>query len=93
MIPIVPKQIFFTKGVGFHRNKLQSFESALRDAGIEICNLVTVSSIFPPECQIIPRAKGAKEARTRANHFRCSCPRGDPGAEPFAFCVGGPCAP
>ena len=35
MIPIVPKQIFFTKGVGFHKNKLQSFESALRDAGIE----------------------------------------------------------
>ena len=34
MIPIVPKQIFFTKGVGFHKNKLQSFESALRDAGI-----------------------------------------------------------
>ena len=61
MIPIVPKQIFFTKGVGFHKNKLQSFESALRDAGIEICNLVTVSSIFPPECQIIPRAKGVKK--------------------------------
>jgi len=33
MIPIVPKQVFFTKGVGFHKNKLQSFESALRDAG------------------------------------------------------------
>jgi arginine decarboxylase len=61
MIPIVPKEIFFTKGVGFHKNKLQSFESALRDAGIEKCNLVTVSSIFSPECQIIPRAKGVKK--------------------------------
>ena len=55
---LVPKRMFFTKGVGFHRNKLQSFEIALRDAGIEKCNLVTVSSICPPDCQIISRQKG-----------------------------------
>jgi arginine decarboxylase len=55
---IVPKKMFFTKGVGFHRNKLQSFELALRDAGIEKCNLVTVSSIFPPDCKIIPKQEG-----------------------------------
>jgi arginine decarboxylase len=55
---LVPKNMFFTKGVGCHRNKLQSFEAALRNAGVEKCNLVTVSSIFPPECTIIPREKG-----------------------------------
>jgi arginine decarboxylase len=55
---IVPKRMFFTKGVGFHRNELQSFELALRAAGIEKCNLVFVSSIFPPECKIITREKG-----------------------------------
>ncbi|MBN2410443.1 arginine decarboxylase, pyruvoyl-dependent [candidate division KSB1 bacterium] len=55
---IVPKRMFFTKGVGYHKNKLQSFELALRDAGIEICNLVTVSSIFPPKCKIITKNEG-----------------------------------
>jgi arginine decarboxylase len=55
---LVPKRVFFTKGVGKHRNKLQSFELALRKAGIEKCNLVRVSSIFPPKCKIIPRKRG-----------------------------------
>lgn len=57
---IVPKKMFFTKGVGYHRNKLQSFELALRDAGIEVCNLVTISSIFPPDCKIISKSEGLK---------------------------------
>jgi arginine decarboxylase len=57
---IIPKRMFFTKGVGFHRNELQSFELALRAAGIEKCNLVYVSSIFPPECKIITREKGIR---------------------------------
>lgn len=53
--------MFFTKGVGHHRNKLQSFELALRNAGIEKCNLVHVSSIFPPDCKIISKEAGIKE--------------------------------
>jgi arginine decarboxylase len=60
---IVPKKMFFTKGVGYHRNKLQSFELALRNAGIEKCNIVTVSSIFPPDCKIIKRDKGIEMLR------------------------------
>ena len=44
----VPKKIFFTKGVGNHKEELHSFELALRNAGIEKSNLVYVSSIFPP---------------------------------------------
>jgi arginine decarboxylase len=56
--PLVPKEAFFTKGVGKHRTRLQSFELALRDAGIEIFNLVRVSSIFPPHCKVIPKARG-----------------------------------
>jgi arginine decarboxylase len=55
---MVPKKVFFTKGVGVHKDKLASFELALRTAGIEKCNLVYVSSIFPPECKIISRAEG-----------------------------------
>lgn len=57
----VPTKIFFTKGVGRHKDYLSSFEAALRNAGIEICNLVSVSSIFPPGCKIISKQQGLKE--------------------------------
>ncbi|HEX5412300.1 MAG TPA: arginine decarboxylase, pyruvoyl-dependent [Terriglobia bacterium] len=57
----VPQRMFLTKGVGKHREKLTSFELALRSAGIAACNLVRVSSIFPPRCKMIPRAEGMKE--------------------------------
>ncbi len=58
---MVPKKLFFTKGVGKHKEKLESFEFALRDAGIEKFNLVRVSSILPPDCKIVSREKGLKE--------------------------------
>ena len=57
----VPTKIFFTKGVGRHKEYLTSFELALRNAGIEICNLVTVSSIFPTNCKRISKDEGIKE--------------------------------
>jgi len=57
---MVPKRIFFTKGVGKHRERLTSFELALRDAGIAAQNLVRVSSIFPPQCKLLSRAEGVK---------------------------------
>ena len=57
---LVPKRMFFTKGVGIHREKLTSFEMALRDARIARYNLVRVSSIFPPHCQIVSREEGAE---------------------------------
>ena len=57
---MVPQRIFFTKGVGRHKEKLASFESALRDAGIEKYNLVFVSSILPPGCKTISRDEGLK---------------------------------
>ncbi len=60
---LVPKEAFFTKGVGKHRNKLQSFELALRGAGIEKCNLVRVSSIFPPGCRVIAKKRGIAKLR------------------------------
>src|SRR5450755_2770411 len=55
---MVPKKIFFTKGVGKHKERLTSFELALRDAGIAAQNLVRVSSIFPPNCKLVPRSQG-----------------------------------
>ena len=60
MAGYVPSRLFLTKGVGRHREKLQSFELALRHARIAQYNLVRVSSIFPPGCKVIPRAKGVQ---------------------------------
>lgn len=58
---LIPRQVFFTKGVGKHRDRLQSFELALRKAGIEKCNLVRVSSILPPNCEVIPASRGLEQ--------------------------------
>ena len=58
---LVPKKMFFTKGSGMHKAELRSFELALRDAGIEKCNLVHVSSILPPECKVVSKNEGLKE--------------------------------
>lgn len=57
---MVPTKVFFTKGVGVHKDYLTSFELALRDAGIAPFNLVTVSSIFPPGCKKVSREEGLK---------------------------------
>lgn len=54
----MPKRVFFTCGVGRDSAYLGSFEMALRAAKIECYNLVTVSSILPPKCRIIPREEG-----------------------------------
>ncbi len=60
MSTFVPSKIFFTKGVGSHKDELHSFERALRDAGIEKFNLVQVSSIFAPGCKMVSKAQGLK---------------------------------
>lgn len=57
---LVPNKIFLTKGVGRHKEKLVSFEMALRDAGIQAVNYVHVSSIFPPGCRLISKEQGVK---------------------------------
>lgn len=60
---MIPRYFFLTKGVGKHKEKLQSFEMALRVAGIHYCNLVTVSSIIPPGCKQITKEKGVKKLK------------------------------
>ncbi len=60
---MTPKRVFLTKGVGTSNTKLGSFEEALRDAGVAYCNLVEVSSIFPPGAELIEREEGVKELR------------------------------
>ncbi|MBI1746837.1 MAG: arginine decarboxylase, pyruvoyl-dependent [Acidobacteria bacterium] len=55
---IIAKKCFLTKGVGRHKEKLTSFEMALRSAGIAAFNLVRVTSIFPPRCKVVSRTEG-----------------------------------
>jgi len=57
---MIPKFLFLTKGVGRHKERLASFELALRSAGIHRCNIVTVSSIIPPGCKLITKEQGLK---------------------------------
>ena len=67
---MVPKFSFLTKGKGVSKEKLTSFEMALRDAGIAEFNLVKVSSIMPPFCKIISK-KGFKEIISGTNCICC----------------------
>ncbi len=64
MIPYVPREMFLTKGVGRHKEKLASFEEALRDAKIARFNLTHVSSIFPPQCKIITPSRGLAKLKS-----------------------------
>ena len=57
----VPRQVFLTRGVGHHEDRLHSFELALREAGLAPFNLVTVSSILPPGCDVVQREDGLTE--------------------------------
>ena len=60
---LVPKAVFFVSGAGYHKSELGSFEQALREAGIEKYNLVSVSSILPPYCLEIPKEDGLAQLR------------------------------
>jgi arginine decarboxylase len=57
---MLPKKMFLPTGAGRDKDKLTSFEQALRNAGIAHLNLVRVSSIFPPRCKLISREQGLK---------------------------------
>lgn len=60
MNAVIPSRIFLTKGKGQHKEKLASFEQALRTAGIAPYNLVKTSSIFPPYCKLSSKEEGLK---------------------------------
>ena len=55
MLNLVAKELFLTRGIGVHEDKLTSFEYALRDAGIDGTNIVLISRIFPPKAKLIPK--------------------------------------
>jgi arginine decarboxylase len=61
---MIPKKAFVTKGTGVHKDRLASFELSLRAARIEKYNLVSVSSILPPNCKTVPKDEGLFTAKT-----------------------------
>ena len=67
MLDLVAKELFLTRGIGVHEDKLTSFEYALRDAGIAGTNIVLISSIYPPKAKLIPRKDGLKKNQTGTN--------------------------
>ena len=58
MSALVPSKVFLTRGRGRHKEKLVSFELALREAGIAPFNLVRVSSISPPRARFVSKEAG-----------------------------------
>lgn len=59
-MPLIPKKYFLTKGVGVHKKQMRAFENALRDAGVQMCNLSKISSIIAPHCERISVEEGIK---------------------------------
>lgn len=54
----LPKKFFVTSGVGLSEESvLNAFDEALMKARIAQCNLVSVSSIIPPDCEQISFAE------------------------------------
>ncbi len=54
----VPRYAFLSKGKGIAVHPIAAFDAALRAAGVSALNLVSVSSVFPPECRLIDREEG-----------------------------------
>ncbi|TCJ14030.1 hypothetical protein EPD60_08425 [Flaviaesturariibacter flavus] len=64
VMKLIPTRYFLTKGIGVHEKELRSFEEALRQAGIETCNLIRISSVIAPGCKRISREEGLKTIHT-----------------------------
>ncbi len=60
---LLPRRVFFTKGVGVGESEEESLKRALIDAKIGDFNLVPVSSIYPPHCEMIYLDEGLSELK------------------------------
>src|SRR5829696_8481095 len=59
----VPSRVFFVTGTGVHELERVALQHAMREAGVADCNLLKVSSVMPPECEIIPASEGRRLLR------------------------------
>lgn len=58
----IPNKYILGTGVGFSNHMLGAFDRALQNAGIDGYNLIQVSSILPPNCQIMDEITAEKGA-------------------------------
>lgn len=56
----IPRKVSLVAGHGEGGTALAAFDSALRDAGIALANLVRVTSVFPPGARLVPLPKIAE---------------------------------
>ena len=65
----VPRRVFFTSGVGRHEQERVATQHAMQAAGVPRVNLVKISSVIAPRCQIISRQEGIRLLRSGAIAF------------------------
>lgn len=46
-------KIYLTTGVGFGKTPISAFDAALKDAGVYNFNLITLSSVIPPDSEVV----------------------------------------
>ena len=59
----VPRRMFFTSGVGTHETLRVAMQRAMHEAGVADSNLVKISSVIAPSCQVITREHGLRLLR------------------------------
>jgi arginine decarboxylase len=55
--------VFFVTGVGVHTLERVALQHAMRQAGVADCNLLKVSSVIAPDCEIISADEGRRLLR------------------------------
>src|SRR3954464_13500408 len=59
-LSFVPSRVFFSRGVGVHKIQRVAMQRAMQDAGVENLNLLKVSSVVAPRCEVITAQKGLR---------------------------------
>src|SRR4051812_9418058 len=65
----VPSHIFFARGVGVHSIQRVAVQRAMQQAGVNELNLVKVTSVIPPKCEVITAERGLKMLQPGAVQF------------------------
>jgi arginine decarboxylase len=68
-LAFTPSRIFFSRGVGIHKIERVAVQRAMEDAGVSNLNLVKVTSVIPPQCEVITAQKGLRLLRPGSVNF------------------------
>src|SRR5215211_6753131 len=55
-----PTRVFFSTGVGFHKIQRVAIQRAMEQAGVNDLNLVKLTSVIPPTCEVITPERGLR---------------------------------